>query len=146
MSNQPPSRRDTTPFMTRLAASVGLFAASNFAVRLASLNYLISGTVSNAVIFPVSPTGTICVHSPVATHVADINDYFALGTSSPSAGPPENIFYGNLLSRVASRQTPRPRAVPPTLIRIVSECSLPSVGCCRTTTRAGSIFAHGRSW
>jgi len=53
---------------------------------VSSLNYGTGETVANAVLAPVSPTGTICLYSQVETDlVVDINGWFATPTrlSSP---------------------------------------------------------------
>ena len=59
---------------------------------VASLNYVAGQTVANAVIAPVSSTGTVCFYSSAATHlVVDINGWFAEGSAFNSAGP-ERVF------------------------------------------------------
>ena len=55
---------------------------------VSSLNFVASETVSNAVIAPVSSTGTVCFYSPVATHlIVDINGWFAADKAFNAAGP-----------------------------------------------------------
>ena len=55
---------------------------------VASVNYAAGETVSNAVIAPVSATGTICFYSLVAADiVVDINGWFETGDAYGAAGP-----------------------------------------------------------
>jgi len=59
---------------------------------VSSLNYLGGQTVSNAVIAPVSPNGTVCFYSSATTHlIVDINGWFATGSAFTSVGP-ERVF------------------------------------------------------
>ena len=59
------------------------------AMPLASnLNYLAGQTVPNAVIAPVSPTGTVCFYSLRPAHiVVDINGWFRSGGGYTPVGP-----------------------------------------------------------
>ena len=58
---------------------------------VSSVNYGPNQTVANAVIAPVSPTGTVCFYSPVAVDVlADINGWFPSGDFTPVS--PDRIF------------------------------------------------------
>ncbi len=55
---------------------------------VASVNYAAGETVSNAVIAPVSATGTICFYSLAAADiVVDINGWFETGDAYGAAGP-----------------------------------------------------------
>ena len=55
---------------------------------VASINYVAGQTVSNAVIAPVSPNGTVCFYShAMADIVVDINGWFAPGAMLQSVGP-----------------------------------------------------------
>jgi hypothetical protein len=55
---------------------------------VSSVNYSAGETVANAVIAPVSATGTVCFFSSAPTDiVADINGWFAAGQAFTAAGP-----------------------------------------------------------
>ena len=55
---------------------------------VSSVNYGAGQTVANAVIAPVSPTGTVCFFSSAPTDiVVDINGWFPAGKAFTSAGP-----------------------------------------------------------
>jgi hypothetical protein len=55
---------------------------------IASVNFLANQTVSNAVVVPVSATGTVCFYSAVPTDlVVDINGWFSTPSTYRSATP-----------------------------------------------------------
>ncbi|MGZ6986614.1 MAG: hypothetical protein ACXVKP_17085, partial [Ilumatobacteraceae bacterium] len=55
---------------------------------VSSVNYAAGETVSNAVIAPLSPTGTVCFYSMANTDVViDINGWFASGSAYNPVGP-----------------------------------------------------------
>jgi len=59
---------------------------------VSSLNLSAGATVANAVIAPVSPSGTVCFYSSVDTNLlADVNGWFA-GGESFSPVVPERVF------------------------------------------------------
>jgi bacillolysin len=59
---------------------------------VASVNFGAGQTVSNAVIAPVSPSGTVCFYSLVPTDlIVDINGWFPSGASYTAVGP-ERVF------------------------------------------------------
>lgn len=71
-------------------ASAGFITVYSCGTRslVASVNYAAGETVSNAVIAPVSATGTICFYSLKATDlVVDINGWFATGSAYAGVGP-----------------------------------------------------------
>jgi trimeric autotransporter adhesin len=56
--------------------------------QVSSVNYVSGQTVANAVLAPVSPSGTICIYSSAPTDlVADINGWFPLGAVFTPVGP-----------------------------------------------------------
>ncbi len=60
--------------------------------EVSSLNFAAGQTVANAVIAPVSASGTVCFFSPVPTHIlADLNGWLPSG-SSFTAVSPERVF------------------------------------------------------
>ena len=60
--------------------------------EVSSLNFAAGQTVANAVIAPVSATGTVCFFSPVPTHIlADLNGWLPSG-SAFTAVSPERVF------------------------------------------------------
>ncbi len=55
---------------------------------VSSVNFTAGGTVANAVIAPVSATGTVCFYANAPTDiVVDVNGWFALGSAFTSIGP-----------------------------------------------------------
>ncbi len=70
------------------AGFVTVYPCSATRPLVASVNYAAGETVSNAVIAPVSATGTICFYSLAAADiVVDINGWFETGDAYGAAGP-----------------------------------------------------------
>ena len=56
--------------------------------EVSSLNFVAGQTTPNAVIAPLSPTGTVCFYSNVPTHLlADINGWFTTGSGYTPLDP-----------------------------------------------------------
>jgi hypothetical protein len=56
--------------------------------EVSSLNVVADQTVANAVVTPVSPSGTVCFYSSVPTHlIADVNGWFVAGSAFTPVGP-----------------------------------------------------------
>jgi hypothetical protein len=69
------------------AGYVTVYACGTRAV-VSSVNYIAGQTVANAVIAPVSATGTVCFYSLASTDlVVDINGWFATGSGFTGINP-----------------------------------------------------------
>jgi trimeric autotransporter adhesin len=73
---------------------------------VASVNYVAGQTVSNAVVAPVSGSGTVCFYSHVLTDlVVDVNGWFAVGQAFTAVSP-ERVFDTRGESPNVLRQVP----------------------------------------
>ena len=85
---------------------------------VSSLNYVAGQTVANAVIAPVSATGTVCFYSSVATDlVVDINGWLRTGSGFHGVRPARVLDTRPGNSPDALRDVPRPRSVAATSSR-----------------------------